>query len=1092
MLTAKRRWLLPTTLFLLALLPRILYPSTPITWDEPKWVNRSLRFRNALQEAEWGQTYLVGHPGVTTMWAGTVGISLNCWLRPASCLDLSLLSSPLAEQYDSEAALKQLPDLLPAAKLPAAFIIAAGVVGMYLLARRLFSPLVVLVGAILVALDPFYLAHSRVLHLDALTATFMILSLLALLVYVRDSGRWRLALSGALAALAALSKSSGLFMIPFVGVALAVLAWRRHRFSRSALLDTASAFGLWFGAAAVTWLVVWPTMWVDPVSTLQGVLATGVGYAQSPHENLNFFWGEVRADPGPAFYPVALLFRLTPLALIGLVAGLYLVGAGLWRWRRVVSAGGRQVGSLAGLLVFAVLFGVFMTVGAKKFDRYLLPAFPAVDLAAAVGLVWLAERVASLTGAAPDRQRLGKVVGLGALLSLQAISVLAYEPEYLAYYNPLLGGGSEASDVLLIGWGEGADKVARYLNAKPNASEMTVTAWIQNGFAPFFRGRTTEFHDFTAAKGDYVVFYISDVQRGFHPRAHQMFDSQEPEQVIRMHGIDYAWIYRNDHAAAVSDYLDEYARTGDAIVLTDGSVFERHYAGPLPIYTVPRLRDSDAEEVVSVLTRVAEQHRRVWFLDYGGADVIQDLVLYQLASTADPITQQSFPPYRVTLEAYDLTGASFTVTPLHILDQARFDGQLVARRLGFSPEPVDAGRPLGVTVEWQAQARMSRDYSVSFVLRDAAGHDWGKVDEYFADSDGLPTSEWQRNDTHRDWYLLQVLPGTPPGTYQVQAVVYDPVSLERLPVLGESGAPVGTEVTVGTVEVGRPATPPSLDALDIPHPREIQLTESIQLLGYGLNDDPMTPGEYRTLTLFWRATEDVTVDYDLRLRWQDDDGNTWAEATLENAFHPTSRWQEGEIVRAQYDLMLDAGAPAGQAILGLDLVQATNGQPLTGSNVELTQLQVAAPERQFTPPEQIAYPQEADLGEVVKLLGYDLDRTTVAPGETLHLMLYWQARAEMETSYTVFTHLLDAEQQIRGQKDSVPLNGAWPTTGWLPGEVVTDEYVIPVAADAPPGSYTVEVGMYEAATGARLPVRDAAGEPVPDSRILLDTAVQVR
>ncbi|MFQ6059241.1 MAG: hypothetical protein ACE5MB_10245, partial [Anaerolineae bacterium] len=65
-----------------------------------------------------------------------------------------------------------------------------------------------------------------------------------------------------------------------------------------------------------------------------------------------------------------------------------------------------------------------------------------------------------------------------------------------------------------------------------------------------------------------------------------------------------------------------------------------------------------------------------------------------------------------------------------------------------------------------------------------------------------------------------------------------------------------------------------------------------------------------------------------------------------------------------------------------------------------------------------------------------------------------------------------------------------PTTGWLPGEVITDEYAIPVDSDAPPGDYVLEIGMYDALTGERLPVV-VQGARVPGDRVLLGK-VEVR
>jgi len=103
----------------------------------------------------------------------------------------------------------------------------------------------------------------------------------------------------------------------------------------------------------------------------------------------------------------------------------------------------------------------------------------------------------------------------------------------------------------------------------------------------------------------------------------------------------------------------------------------------------------------------------------------------------------------------------------------------------------------------------------------------------------------------------------------------------------------------------------------------------------------------------------------------------------------------------------------------------------------------------------------------------------------LSLTLYWKALAEMDTSYTVFIHLLDAEDKIWGQRDSLPGNGALPTTGWLPGEVIADAYNVPIHPEAPPGPYSIEIGMYQAETGQRLSLIDYQEERVVDDRVLL-------
>jgi hypothetical protein len=124
------------------------------------------------------------------------------------------------------------------------------------------------------------------------------------------------------------------------------------------------------------------------------------------------------------------------------------------------------------------------------------------------------------------------------------------------------------------------------------------------------------------------------------------------------------------------------------------------------------------------------------------------------------------------------------------------------------------------------------------------------------------------------------------------------------------------------------------------------------------------------------------------------------------------------------------------------------------------------------------------LGDKINLPGYELLTPSVQPGGTVRLLLYWQAGAKIERDYTVFTHLLGPDGQLRGQMDRQPINGLWPTSRWQVEDVVADRYDIPLGPDAPPGDYQIEVGMYLLETGERLPlVRD--GERLENDRLLL-------
>jgi hypothetical protein len=119
----------------------------------------------------------------------------------------------------------------------------------------------------------------------------------------------------------------------------------------------------------------------------------------------------------------------------------------------------------------------------------------------------------------------------------------------------------------------------------------------------------------------------------------------------------------------------------------------------------------------------------------------------------------------------------------------------------------------------------------------------------------------------------------------------------------------------------------------------------------------------------------------------------------------------------------------------------------------------------------MAQPAQIVFGDapLLTLIGYDLAGNDVTSGDTLPVTLYWQAAVEMETNYTVFIQLLNDADQVVAQIDAQPQAGAAPTTTWLPDEIVTDAYQLSLPSELPPGRYRLITGLYNAATGQRLP-----------------------
>jgi hypothetical protein len=198
----------------------------------------------------------------------------------------------------------------------------------------------------------------------------------------------------------------------------------------------------------------------------------------------------------------------------------------------------------------------------------------------------------------------------------------------------------------------------------------------------------------------------------------------------------------------------------------------------------------------------------------------------------------------------------------------------------------------------------------------------------------------------------------------------------------------------------------------------------------------------------------------------------------------------GEIFRYPQSLPIAADAASGMYEVYLNLYAAGSDETLASQDVLLTQIEARSRERIFALPE-IQFSTMVTVADQIEFLGYDLDETTVEPGGTLYLTLYWRALRPMDTAYTVFTHLLDDQDVIRGQRDSVPVRGERPTTGWAAGEVFVDPYEMPIHEDAKPGRHLIEIGLYDPTTGERPTMTRANGSPIHERRVLFEQVITV-
>jgi len=534
----------------------------------------------------------------------------------------------------------------------------------------------------------------------------------------------------------------------------------------------------------------------------------------------------------------------------------------------------------------------------------------------------------------------------------------------------------------------------------------------------------------------------------------------------------------------VARRIEEHIGPDEAVILTSGHmypVFTYYYRGhnwhPIPAERTLSTEHTLNFSVAADLNRALAGKSGLWVVLWQDEVVDPNGFLLMMLEEKGKLLEAE-DLWHVRLRHFALPeGVHFFSQPdIQHPTEINFEGRI--KLLGYdSPFAI---RDSLFTIYWQAEQQLDDDYKVSLRLRDEEGHYWGRLDRRPA-AYLYPTTRWKVGELLFGHYSLPILPGTPPGEYQLEVVLYSEARPEGLDAVDADGVARGASAVIGTVTVpkGSLLQPPSREELGISQPLKANLSGRIALLGYELGQAVVQPGDSLYLMLFWQALADVGEDYSLTVALVDEDGKAIGEerfSPLVRAY-PTSRWVAGEVWRGQYDFTVPIEAQPGQAQLQIGLVDES-GRPL-GERVSLASLEVEPTERVFTAPES-QYPSGANFGDLVTLVGADLDTATVGPGETLHLTLYWQARTTMNKSYTVFTHLLDADSRIWAQQDGIPVSGARPTTGWVPGEVIRDEYQLAVDPQAPPGNYAVEVGLYDASDPAlpRLPVLSTVEGPV--------------
>jgi hypothetical protein len=569
-----------------------------------------------------------------------------------------------------------------------------------------------------------------------------------------------------------------------------------------------------------------------------------------------------------------------------------------------------------------------MTLGILKRDWYLIPAFPALDIVAAVGLVQVWDWAYRRWGSQLERSVSPSAIRCGSLLAaigLQLWAVIPSHPYYYTYWNPLVLGSNWAPQAVMVGWDVDLSAGAHYLNNKHSSTALQVATRSTRGFRQIFNGHTIRWVTGEPwIQADYLVIRRNHLQMGkIAPSILTYVSHRKVDHVVKIGGVDYLWIYEGP---AAEYFAGPSPLAGKATLLGYDMGNRTLLAGDeLPVTLYWQHEGMSSND--TIFLRLVDANGYVWAEavaeprpGFEEAAVSHDQIVEGQATLLVPV---GTPPgtymlhsgiyssiEREVLGYFSLPASGDKVavgkpsTPgsgEQLLVENKVDVRLVPEvtLLGFGLP----GRTLLLAEDnwldlyWQANTDVDRDYAVGLQLLDADG----KEIAYWLGRPVMsiyPTYQWVTGEIVHDPWRLEVPVDVPAGEYLLKLTLFD----------------AETQSKVGQVVLGNVSVEKRLRTFDIPamqNPVNVTLGHRITLLGYDLSIEPTASGGRLIVRVYWQGQEALHNSYVASVRLLSPDGDIVAQHDGVPACgeSPTDSWVAGEIVTDEHVLQFSKPKP---------------------------------------------------------------------------------------------------------------------------------------------------------------------------------------
>ncbi|MGB3904178.1 MAG: glycosyltransferase family 39 protein [Anaerolineae bacterium] len=262
------------------------------------------------------------------------------------------------------------------------------------------------------------------------------------------------------------------------------------------------------------------------------------------------------------------------------------------------------------------------------------------------------------------------------------------------------------------------------------------------------------------------------------------------------------------------------------------------------------------------------------------------------------------------------------------------------------------------------------------------------------------------------------------------------------------------------------------------HPLDVRLDGRVGLLGY---DGPpgVRSGADLRLTLYWQAWEELEADYNVLLRLTTSDGAEFARLD-EPLSPPTTEWQVGQIISQTVSLHLPAGTPPLPFYsLILEMYDPATRQTLATApgGWGMATIRVSRPLVPPRPP-QMTHEPWANFGNIVQLVGYEMEPLEAEAGKEVHLELLWRAWDPPLPLMQTVVQLRDEEGQVQAREEGNYLGRGHSTVLWEGEELVRDLYDFQIPEGISPGIYELALTLQRIGTMQDFAETEGR-EPVP-------------